>query len=68
MCVCGVVGGDSDVGHEGGGMCIGMQFGSGMHQGKKSDHDYSLGPGKGMKKFEGPRLFQTPQEYRAGKM
>ena len=40
----------------------------GMHQGKKSDHDYSLGPGKGTEKFDGCRLCQITQEYREGKM
>lgn len=69
ICVCGGGGGvDSDVGHGGSEMCLACSLGWGMHQGKKSDRDYSLGPGKGMEKFAGPRLCQTPQEYRAGKM
>lgn len=54
-----VGGGQSDVGREGVGFVQACSLARGIHQGKKSDHDYSLGLGKGMEKFEDPRLCQT---------
>lgn len=54
-----VGGGESDVGREGVGCVQACSLARGIHQGKKSDHDYSLGLEKGMEKFEEPRLCQT---------